>query len=90
MTCRVARSFQNHAMMESFYCCKCGSTHMERFFASNALGPHLCPMCAQPKAECGVAESMTPCSGKGGEEASDRVPPQTPQYVRSIVRPAQA
>ena len=59
MTCRVARSFQNHTQMEPVYCCKCGATHLEAFWTSKSLGPHLCPICAQSKVECGVAESMT-------------------------------
>ncbi len=58
MTCRVARSFQSHTQMEPVSCCGCGSSHLEVFWTSKTLGPHLCPICAQSKLECGVAESM--------------------------------
>jgi hypothetical protein len=58
MTCRVARSFQYDTQTEPVYCCECGSTHLETFFALKTLGPHLCPICARSKVECGVAESM--------------------------------
>lgn len=58
MTCRVARSFQNHAQiqMEPVYYCECGSTHLEVFSTSNTLGPHLCPICRQSMVECGASK----------------------------------
>lgn len=69
MTCRVARSFQNHTQMESVYCCECGATHLEVFWTSKTLGPHLCPICAQSKVECGVVESMTRSARRDGVQA---------------------
>jgi hypothetical protein len=60
MTCRVARSFQNYPQMEPISCCECGSTHLEAFLTSKALGPYLCPLCAQATIECGTSvESQT-------------------------------
>lgn len=69
MTCRVARSFENHTQMEPVYCCDCGSTHLEAFVASKTLGPHLCSICAQSLVGSGVAESMTRFPGRGRAEA---------------------
>lgn len=56
MTCRVARSFKNYSQMEPVSCCECGSTHLEAFLTSKALGPRLCPICAQSMVECGVSK----------------------------------
>jgi hypothetical protein len=47
MTCRVARSYQHFAEMESVHCSECGSTYMDVRVTSGTLGPHLCPTCAQ-------------------------------------------
>ena len=47
MTCRVARSYQHSAQMESVHCSECGSTYMDVRVTSETLGPHLCPTCAQ-------------------------------------------
>ena len=47
MTCRVARSYQHFAQMESVHCSECGSTYMDLPMTSGTLGPHLCPTCAQ-------------------------------------------
>jgi len=69
MTCRVARSFQNHVQMDLVYCCKCGSWNLGVFWTSQTLGPHLCPMCVPSKLEAGAAESMTRSLGRGREEA---------------------
>ena len=69
MTCRVARSFQNHTQMDLVYCCECGSSNLEVFWTSRTLGPHLCPMCVQSKVEGGAAESMTRFSRRGRVQA---------------------
>ena len=47
MACRVARSFQNYTPKALVSCSECGSTDVERCSMSKALGPHLCPICAQ-------------------------------------------
>lgn len=47
MTCRVARSYQYYAQMESVPCSECGSTYMDVRLTSRTLEPHLCPTCAQ-------------------------------------------
>jgi hypothetical protein len=47
MTCRVARSYQQFAQMESVPCSECGSTYMDVRVTSGTLGSHLCPICAQ-------------------------------------------
>lgn len=60
MSCRAARSFQNHTRMEPVYCCECGSTHLEVFGASKIIGPYLCPICAQSMVGCGVAKDLGP------------------------------
>jgi hypothetical protein len=66
VTCRVARSFQNHApQVDLVYCCKCGSANLEVFWSSKAVGPHLCPMCVPSNVEGGEAESMTRLSRRG-------------------------
>jgi hypothetical protein len=54
MTCRAARSFQHHTQMEPVSCCECGSTHLEVFDPSAALGPYLCPTCARSMVGCAV------------------------------------
>ena len=72
MTCRVARSFQNHAQVDPVNCCECGSANLEVFWTSKVLGPHLCPMCVQSKVEGGAAEraeSMTRSSRRGRVQA---------------------
>lgn len=69
MTCRVARSFENHTQMEPVCCCECGSTHLEMFVASKTLGPHLCQICAQSGVRSGAAESMTRSPGRDHAEA---------------------
>jgi len=58
MTCRVARMSPNLLHIDLALCCECGSADLEVCHTSKALGPHLCPTCAQSKVECGVAESM--------------------------------
>lgn len=65
MSCRAARSFQNHVWMEPVCCCECGSTHLEVFGTSKALGPYLCPICAQSMVGCGVAKQSGPESARG-------------------------
>ena len=59
MTCRVARLPHDFTRTNFAYCCECGSSNLEVFFTSKALGPHLCPMCIQSKFESGVVESIT-------------------------------
>ena len=54
MTCRVARLSQDLFRMDLAFCCECGSTDVEVCYTSKALGPHLCPTCAQSKDECGT------------------------------------
>jgi len=58
MTCRVARMSPDLLRIDLAFCCECGSADLEVCHTSKALGPHLCPTCAQSKVECGVAESM--------------------------------
>jgi len=60
MTCRVARSYQDHTCRDLVFCCECGSAHLEVFSTAHNLGPHLCPICAQSKVECGVAKELGP------------------------------
>ena len=54
MTCRVARSSQDHLRMNLVFCCECGSADLEVCSTSKTLGPHLCQTCAQSMFECGV------------------------------------
>ncbi len=68
MTCRVARSFPRQVQTEPVYCCECGSTHLETFYARQTLGPHLCPTCAQCRAERVVADCMTRVPRRGGRQ----------------------
>lgn len=56
MTCRVARSYQDHPHIDLVTCCECGSANLEVCSTSKTLGPHLCPICAQSKVECGVTK----------------------------------
>jgi len=64
MTCRVARSYQHFAQMESIPCSECGSTYyMDVPVTSGTLGPHLCPTCAQsvnPRVESSVQAPRVP------------------------------
>ena len=34
-------------IIHTVLCCKCGSSNLEMCYASKALGPHLCPLCAK-------------------------------------------
>ena len=54
MTCRVARLSQDLLRIDLAFCCECGSAGLEVCYTSKALGPHLCPTCAQSKIECGT------------------------------------
>lgn len=54
MTCRVARLSQDLFRVDLAFCCECGSADLEVCYTSKALGPHLCPTCAQSKVECGT------------------------------------
>ena len=65
MPCRVARSFPHQTQTEPLYCCECGGTHLETFFALQTLGPHLCPLCAQCRAERAMVECMTRSPRRG-------------------------
>jgi hypothetical protein len=47
MTCRVARSAQDHVQIDLVYCCECGSANLEVFHTSRtlaALVPDLRPV----------------------------------------------
>jgi hypothetical protein len=59
VTCGVARLPQNLFRVNLAFCCECGSGDLEVCYTSKALGPHLCPTCAQSKVECGVEEGMS-------------------------------
>lgn len=72
MACRVARSYQDHTQLDLGSCCKCGSANLEVFYTSKALGPHLCPPCAQSPVERGTVNlnavtaqgrQTLPCAG---------------------------
>jgi hypothetical protein len=54
VTCRVARLSQDPRRIDLTFCCECGSENLEMCSTSKALGPHLCPTCAQSKFECGT------------------------------------
>ena len=54
MTCRVARLSQDLFCINLAFCCECGSADLEVCHTSKALGPHMCPICAQSKVECGT------------------------------------
>lgn len=54
MTCRVARLSQDLLRIDLAFCCECGSADLEMCYTSKAMGPHLCPFCAQSKVECGT------------------------------------
>jgi hypothetical protein len=54
VTCRVARLTQDFLRIDLAFCCECGSANLEVCYTSKALGPHLCPTCAQSMAECGA------------------------------------
>jgi hypothetical protein len=56
VTCRVARSSQDLLRIDLAFCCECGSAALEVCYTSKALGPHLCPICAQSMVECGAWE----------------------------------
>lgn len=58
MTCRVARSSQDHPRMDPAFCCECGSANLEVCRTSKTLGPHLCAMCTQSKVKYSVVELM--------------------------------
>ena len=68
MTCRVARVSPDLPLILNLaFCCECGSTRLEACYTSKALGPHLCPICAQPKAGCGTwkeAQTRLPMKGQ--------------------------
>ena len=49
MTCHVARLSQDLFHRDLAFCCACGSADLEVCHTSKALGPHLCPTCAQPE-----------------------------------------
>ncbi len=85
MTCRVARSFHNQAMMESFYCCRCGSYYMEVFVASDAVGPYLCSICARSRMEYSAVEGTTSCVGTSNEQAGGATSSPIHQYIRNMV-----
>lgn len=53
MTCRVARLPLALSMriIPTVLCCECGSSNLEIGYTSKALGPHLCPSCAQSRVE---------------------------------------
>jgi Zn-finger nucleic acid-binding protein len=84
VTCRLARSFQNHVQVDPVYCGKCGSSNLEVFWTSQTLGPHLCPMCAESKIEGGEVESMMRTSRKGRVEAP--VDPFVEKALQSVRR----
>ena len=66
MTCRVARLSQDLFRIHLAFCCECGSADLEVCHTSKALGPHLCPACAQSKVECGTGkETETRLSLRG-------------------------
>jgi hypothetical protein len=54
VTCRVARLSQDLLRIDLAFCCECGSADLEVCYTSKALGPHLCPTCAQSMVECGA------------------------------------
>lgn len=54
VTCRVARLSEDLLRIDPAFCCECSSADLEMCFTSKALGPHLCPTCAQSKVECGT------------------------------------
>ena len=47
MACRGARLSQEMFRRDLAFCCACGSADLEVCHTSKALGPHLCPTCAQ-------------------------------------------
>jgi hypothetical protein len=66
MTCGVARLSQHLLRVDLAFCCECGSGDLEVFYTSKALGPHLCPVCAQSMVECGTRqENHTRLAEKG-------------------------
>jgi hypothetical protein len=66
MTCRVARLSQDLLHIGLAFCCECGSADLEVCHTSKALGPHLCPICAQSIVECGAwQENQTQSPVKG-------------------------
>jgi hypothetical protein len=56
VTCRVARLSQDLLHVGLAFCCECGSADLEVCHTSKALGPHLCPICAQSMVECGASK----------------------------------
>ncbi len=56
MTCRVARLSQDLLRIDLAFCSECGSADLEVCYTSKALGPHLCPICAQSMVECGASK----------------------------------
>ena len=66
MTCGVARLSQDLLRVDLAFCCECGSGDLEVCYTSKALGPHLCPICAQSMVECGAKrENQTRLPEKG-------------------------
>jgi hypothetical protein len=76
MSCRVARLSRDHTQLDLGSCCRCGSANLEVCYTSKALGPHLCPPCAQSPVERGTVNLNTvtaqgrqtlPCAGTPNE-----------------------
>ena len=66
VTCRVARLSQDVLRIGLVFCCECGSADLEVCYTSKALGPHLCPICAQSMVKCGAwQENQTQSPMKG-------------------------
>lgn len=51
MSCRIARWSQDHTHMDLASCCACGSADLEVCSTAHNLGPHLCSICTQSKAD---------------------------------------
>lgn len=67
MTCRVARLSHDLPLINLAFCSECGSGDLEVCYTSKALGPHLCMICAQSKAECGTwmeTQTQSPMRGQ--------------------------
>jgi hypothetical protein len=86
MTCRVARSFQDHTHKAQVSCSEYGAVNLEMCSTSETRGTHLRPIGAQSMVECGVAkDSKTPSSNVTADEGVERIRFSAPNVGASLI-----
>jgi hypothetical protein len=86
MTCRVARSFQDHTHKALVSRSEYGATNLEMCSTSETLGAHLRPIGAQSMVGCGVAkDSKTQLSNVTADEGVERTRFGAPNVGASLV-----